>query len=400
MVWPAAHVGGVGQRGREKKGRRAPGKVAPCHCVDSQCWLSFAPSSIDPKWRRSKNALAIRVWLTVSIVEMTAALKQIMAMTLIFGGGLMMRSRLLGDEVLGMMSPSESWVDADFPTLFSEQDRVYDQAASECDAIRGHLAGSPSKVEPWDWRLLPDGLLWRSYLASPHEPRISMIIFNDTNEGIFWDVSLGGRVGLLRYGTTGANRPRGWQWDLEGAVITRLDLLNSEDVESMDYRFGSVITAAEGPWAMKVGYFHVSSHVGDEYLQRNPTFLRVNYVTESWIVGVSYSAADTFRVYSELAYAFGVSGGAKRYQIQSGMEYTPVAPIPHWGAPFAAVNFNFRETVDYDVSTTIQIGWSFQGPESGRRLRYGLQYGDGPTSQYEFFNRREEYLGLGVWFDY
>ena len=70
--------------------------------------------------------------------------------------------------------------------------------------------------------------------------------------------------------------------------------------------------------------------------------------------------------------------------------------------PFNRADFNgnFREAVDYDVSTTAQIGWSYLGTESGRRLRFGLQYGKGPTSQYEFFTRREEYFGIGTWFDY
>ena len=154
------------------------------------------------------------------------------------------------------------------------------------------------------WHLLPDGLLWHSYLAAPHEPRISTVIFQTNDEGIFWDATLGGRVGLLRYGTADAKHPSGWQWDLEGAAITRLDLLHAEDVESMDYRFGTEITAAEGPWAMKFGYFHISSHVGDEYLIRNPTFQRINYVTESWIVGGSYKPTDQVRLYGEFINSF------------------------------------------------------------------------------------------------
>ena len=263
-----------------------------------------------------------------------------------------------------------------------------------CDPCLG------STTENDQWHLLPDGLLWQSYLAAPQEPRISTVIFGDNKDGIFWDATLGGRVGLLRYGTGEARGASGWQWDLEGAVITRLDLLHAEDVESMDYRFGTEMSWAEGPWAMKFGYFHISSHVGDEYLIRNPTFTRINYVTESWIVGGSYRPRDDMRLYVEIANAFRASGGAKRYQFQTGAEYMPIAKNVRRGAPFAAVNLNFREAVDYDVSTTVQAGWSFQSLKSGRRIRFGAQYGDGPTSQFSFFQRRESCLGLGVWFDY
>ncbi|WP_146515486.1 DUF1207 domain-containing protein [Rubripirellula amarantea] len=273
--------------------------------------------------------------------------------------------------------------------------------------VLGPVVGNGSVVgntngnrEVWDWHLLPDGLLWHSYLADPHEPRMSLMVFRDQRGGEYWDATLGGRMGLLRYGTGEAKRPTGWQWDLEGAVMTRLDRKNSQDVESMDFRFGTEMTAAEGPWAMKVGYFHVSSHVGDEYVERNPTFQRINYVTESWIIGSSYRPVDSMRLYAEFADAFIQSGGAKRYQVQTGYEYTPLAKVARRGAPFAAVHLNLREAVDYEASTTMQVGWAFHGPDSGRRLRFGGQFGDGPTSQYEFFTRREQYVGLGVWLDF
>lgn len=288
----------------------------------------------------------------------------------------------------------------EFGTMFAQCDQLIDQAATECDAICQDIRPNQAFCEDRQWHLLPDGLLWKSYLAGPHEPRIATVIFGDTDGGIFWDAIVGGRVGLIRYGTAGAKRPQGWQWDLEGAVITRLDLLHAEDVESTDYRFGTEITVAEGPWAMKFGYFHISSHVGDEYLIRNSILERVNYVTESWVWGVSYSPNAALRFYGEMANAFRASGGAKRYQFQTGAEYTPVAVTTWNGAPFAAVNLNFREAVGYDVSTTAQIGWAFQSRRSGRRIRFGIQYGGGPTSQYSFFERREEYLGMGFWFDY
>lgn len=289
----------------------------------------------------------------------------------------------------------------DEPSLLAESHLWLDRASEDCDALcSGHHRTSDVAVDDDDWHLLPDGLLWHSYLAGPQEPRISTVLFHTEDDGIFWDATLGGRVGLLRYGTPGAKDPQGWQWDLEGAVITRLDLLHAEDVESADYRFGTEITYANGPWAMKFGYFHISSHVGDEYLIRNPGFERINYVTESWIIGGSYRPVDSVRLYGEFANAFRASGGARRYQFQTGAEYTPAPKLPRGLAPFAAVNLNFRQAVDYDVSTTAQLGWSYVGAESDRRLRFGLQVGDGPTSQFSFFRRRETYAGFGVWFDY
>jgi Protein of unknown function (DUF1207) len=283
-------------------------------------------------------------------------------------------------------------------SITENADRVFQDVELDCNTIRASKGGTSSQES--GCHFLPDGLLWHSYWAAPHEPRMSLLLFGDDQDGIFWDATLGGRVGLLRYGTPGTIRPEGWQLDLEGAVMTRLDLNNSEDVESMDYRFGIEMTRAIGAWASKFGYFHISSHVGDEYLVRNPTYERVNYVTESLILGVSNRSTESVRTYIESAFAFKTSGGAKPWQFQLGAEYMPSHPRTTIGVPFAAVNLDIREVVDFDPTSVLQAGWAWRGPKSDRMLRTGLQYGNGYSSQFSFVERKEHYLGVGLWFDY
>ncbi len=326
---------------------------------------------------------------------------RVLAIATVFGFvGLTIDDSVWARQVEETLVPAQTRFSEEFGTLFTEGDQILQRADEECDAVCQQIMDSQTPTDDWACHLLPDGLLWHSYLAGPHEPRFSTVLFGDTNEGIFWDATVGGRVGLLRYGTPGSKRPQGLQWDLEGAVMTRLDLLHAEDVESMDYRFGTEITAADGPWAMKFGYFHISSHVGDEYIIRNPTYQRINYVTESLVWGASYAPIEAIRTYGEVVFAFKTSGGAKPFQFQTGLEYMPITLDAFHGGPFGAINLNFREAVDYSVSTTVQLGWSYQGPGSERRFRFGVQYGAGPTSQFAFFPRREEYIGGGVWFDY
>ncbi|MGB7323375.1 MAG: DUF1207 domain-containing protein [Rubripirellula sp.] len=322
----------------------------------------------------------------------------VLAAALSFAAG----TAAVGDELLGDVANASLQVAIDDPLLFHEAETVLDQVSAQCEHACQCATGAAYSRNPdaRDWRYLPDGLLWKSYLAGPQEPRISTVIQYDNDDNIYWDATVGGRVGLVRYGTVGQRDARGWQLDLEGGVITRLNVRESEDVESMDYRFGTEITAAEGAWRMKFGYFHISSHVGDEFIERNPTFKRVNFVTESLVWGVGYLPTKTTRLYGETAWAFSYDGGAKPWQFQMGAEYTPAAKTKRSGAPFAAINLNIRESVDFDIAPTLQGGWGFEGPESGRRWRFGLQYGSGPTSQSQFFENREDYIGIGTWFDY
>ncbi len=282
------------------------------------------------------------------------------------------------------------------PVTFGADGQIYSDGP--IDSSIGYVDTFPKQA--WRRYQMPDGLLYRSYLAGPHEPRISAVIFGDTNENVYTDASVGGRIGIMRYGTFGSRGAEGWQWDFEGGVITRLNLRQSEDVEAADYRFGTLLTHSEGRWSTKFGYFHISSHVGDEFLLRNPNFERINYVTESLVGGRSYQYTDDLRLYGEMVVAFKVSDGAKPLQFQMGAEYTPRASHPMSGAPFAAVNLDLRQSVEYRPGFNLQTGWMWESPESGRRMRLGMQYYNGRSTQFSFFRDKEETLGVGLWFDY
>ncbi len=253
---------------------------------------------------------------------------------------------------------------------------------------------------PWTWQLLPNGLIYKSYLAGEREPRFASAWLYEKDRGTVWDIALGGRVGIFRYGTPGTFRPQGWQLDFEGAVFPRIDPDEHHDLEASDYRVGVPLTWSRGSIAIKAGYFHISSHVGDEFLLRNPGFNRINYVRDSLVFGIAHFPSDDTRVYFEIGYAPGVSGGAKPLEFQFGAEYSPVGTVCCNGAPFAAINGHIREEVDFGGSVNIQAGWQWRGPTSNRVMRLGLQYFNGKSYVYEFFDTHEALTGLGLWLDY
>ena len=77
----------------------------------------------------------------------------------------------------------------------------------------------------------------------------------------------------------------------------------------------------------------MSSHVGDEFLIKNQTFNRINYVRESIIFGTSLQASRECRLYGELAWGAIATGGAEPWQFQLGTEFSPIAElrleVPH-----------------------------------------------------------------------
>jgi len=131
--------------------------------------------------------------------------------------------------------------------------------------------------QAWCHQVLPDGLIYRSYLAGVKEPRFAGQWVHDVDHGWLWDITLGGRVGILRYGTTSVDHPEGWQLDIEGAGMPRLDLEQRDrDLIASDFRFGIPLTYGRGSYQTKFGYYHLSSHLGDEYMVRHNTLERRN----------------------------------------------------------------------------------------------------------------------------
>src|SRR5690606_26754469 len=149
--------------------------------------------------------------------------------------------------------------------------------------------------------------------------------------------------------------------DIEGAAFPRLDLEDNRDLISADFRFGMPLTFGYGRLQTKFAYYHLSSHLGDEYLEKNPTAVRINYSRDVFVLGASYDLTDSLRIYSEVGWAFYTSGGSEPWEAQFGIDYSSPYPTGFRGAPFFAVNGRIREEVDWGGNITAQVGWQWRG---------------------------------------
>jgi hypothetical protein len=252
---------------------------------------------------------------------------------------------------------------------------------------------------PWTWQILPTGLMYKSYLAGGREPRFASQWVHLRDHGWLWDATLGGRAGLIRYGTENDLWPQGWQLDIEGAAFPRMDLENHRDLICSDYRVGVPLTTRQGCWEAKFGYYHLSSHIGDEYLASHPGFPRINYVRDSLVLGTAFYFSPNLRLYGEAGWAFNIDGGARPWEFQCGADLSPAEPTGGWGAPFFAINGHFREENDFGGNMTVQTGWQWRG-RSGHLCRIGMQYFNGLSDQYQFYKTFEEQIGVGLWYDF
>lgn len=259
--------------------------------------------------------------------------------------------------------------------------------------------GQLGPSDPWSFQLLPEGIVYKPYLAGTKESRLSATIVSVTDQGTTWDATLGGRIGVARVGNHDVILPEGWQLDVEGSAQVRLNLLENVDVQSVDFRAGLPLTYGIGPNRYKFSYYHLSSHIGDEYLFANPGTPKQNFARDVLVLGYARYLSPEFRAYAEMGWAF-YSIESEPWEFQFGVDYSPSVATGLMGSPFFGVNGHLRQELDYSGTFSLQAGWAWRGDETGHLLRAGLQYYNGASSQFAFYRRFEEQIGFGLWYDY
>ncbi len=233
------------------------------------------------------------------------------------------------------------------------------------------IAAGPE--DAWYWQVLPKSVIYHSYLAGMHEPRLGIIAEHETHsDQSFWDGTLGGRVGVLRYGTGDGIMPQGWELDVEAAAMVRLTLDSIGDFETADYRYGVPLTYGIDNWQFKLAAYHLSSHLGDEYAIAHPGSLddRINYVRNELVLGASYFPQPVVRLYGEVGWCFHSDGGAEPWEFQFGTELSQPGPTGLHGTPFLAINANLRQEVDFGGDICTEAGWLW-------RNEYGASHAAG-----------------------
>ena len=264
-------------------------------------------------------------------------------------------------------------------------------------------------ARPWFWQIMPNNLIYTSYLAGPKESRIGTSVYRDTgndplnpgtSNGTMWDTTLGGRASILRFGSDPVLHPQGFEVQIEGAAFVRLDPQEDRDLRSADYRFGVPLVYGIGRWQTKLAYYHNSAHLGDEAMLKYPDFPRINYVRDCIVWGNSYYLFDWLRLYGEVGYSFFNSGGSEPWEFQYGTELIQARPTGIRGAPFFAINGISRQELDWGGNVCAQVGWAWRGRRSEKLFRIGFEYLYGSDPQFEFAFYNQNRYGVGMWYDF
>jgi hypothetical protein len=253
-------------------------------------------------------------------------------------------------------------------------------------------------------QLSPATHLYEPYLADLRRPQFAFqglnILRSDipaVHEGRLAN-SMGGTFGLLRFHPRG-QPGRGLQIELGAGVYSHFDAINGLDAVGWNGLLQGLFAFR---WsrntAYRLGFHHVSSHVGDEYIE-NTGRPRIDYTREEWQLGVSHRFSRHWRGYAEGARGW-MDAYVEPWRAQLGLEYR--SPL-YWSRAtvgwFLALDGQSFQEVNWDPAVTAQTGWYLPVPEQGRLYRLGLEYYRGHSPLGEFLGHEDEYVGLGFWID-
>ena len=190
------------------------------------------------------------------------------------------------------------------------------------------------------------------------------------------------------------------QLELEGAAFAVFNLRKqSYPMINADYYAGIPLSYAKGPVAYRLRLYHISSHVGDEFLCEHRHFHRKNKSFEALDFSGAYQFCQYLRFYGTLGsvilsdhemhmkplyveYGFEVRGPRRDFNQLSAQ-------------PFLAVHMQNWQDVNFALDTNYALGYEWGKIHGiGRKVRAFLEYHQGFSAEGQFSRKRTKYIGV------
>ena len=175
-----------------------------------------------------------------------------------------------------------------------------------------------------------------------------------------------------------------------------------------DYYFGIPLTYTVDKIAYRFRLYHISSHVGDEYLIAHPTFVRLNPSIEGVDAFISWHPDDSLRLYGGIGYILHNDTSYKldpiylEYGAEWRMFGRELRYLKLLEQPFLAFHLRSLEDRDWNYDATFRLGveWSPLDKPNDHKLRIYSEFHDGYSLEGQFSKEKSRYFSLGISFGY
>jgi len=251
--------------------------------------------------------------------------------------------------------------------------------------------------------IFPQTQLYPHYIANPLRPTFSVQNMRFTKTEIShtslrrYDLKVGGHLGIYR--SQPEKMKRGWQVTFGAGFHGEFDPAANEDnigwdgimALSLEMRFEKAI-------AHRLGIHHISSHVGDELIERTG-IKRNNYTRQEMRYGLLWFMSPYWQSYIEIGKAYDLRNELiqKQWRSELGFQYENKK---YWNSKlgwYLGSDLSSYEENNWDINSSLHLG--LITAINNRNYRFGLELYDGRSSLGEFFQANEKYIGFGLWVD-
>lgn len=218
------------------------------------------------------------------------------------------------------------------------------------------------------------------------------------------DISLGDDFGIYRW------LDILWHGDLQIGIeagiwsVFNMDpghpnIAGGTELVNTDYYVGIPLTYARDRWSYRFRVYHVSSHLGDEFLVNHPGFHRLNPSNEAIDFFASYQANDVVRLYAGLGAIVhsDESFPWKPMYVEYGTEVRFLGSKFHkqrlYGTVFIGMDWRNYQELHWNFDGTYKIGYEFSKLQGiGRKFRFYVEYHHGYSLEGQFSKMRTHYF--------
>ena len=199
-----------------------------------------------------------------------------------------------------------------------------------------------------------------------------------------------------------------WHGDLqlgvEAGIFSVFDLDHPDGcMVNTDYFVGPTVTYAVDKWSYRLRVWHMSSHLGDEFLIENPHVHRKNRSEEGVDFFSSYQLNTHIRLYGGLGYIFDSDNTfcVKPFYFQYGTEIRVFGCRNCFNKlyvqPFFAMNLLNWQEHNYSLDATYLLGLEYSNIQGvGRKFRIFGEYHNGYSVEGQFCRVRSSYAAIRI----
>jgi len=239
---------------------------------------------------------------------------------------------------------------------------------------------------------------FRSLVADPRELQLALRSILPVSHKLFGEVAAGAYFSLF---TAKLGPDAMFQWSMGGGIWSRFDLISTEkDLQVTDYNASMPLDFQYGRWATRILPYHMSSHLGDDYIKRTG-ILGEKYSFDALKLLQAFEPTPQWRLYAGYQYTIRWEHASLgRSMLQSGLEWTSRPWASGRVETFWANDLQNWERVGWNPMVHTQLGMHFRrDAEAAQKLSLYVEYAAGHREHGQFYNQKESHWGLGLKLD-